>query len=179
MLDKTMTTTTEIPLGHKTLKLSELNPKQSPSFSPNLYKWMREHAHFYKDGGVAETVYRVKPNTPSAKHFGANTKVIGYPINGYEGDTDFSGALLIGVLCNGVNEKRACYAGLALDVELVDNFWEQYLDIGRCAIDPEHKEHFINGERYVIEGDTRTCLWCNAKQKRVLTNRVVIDESWI
>lgn len=174
-----MTTSISMPIGHKTLLLNELNPKLLPSFSPNLYKWMRDHAHFYNNGGVAEAVYRIKPNSPSAKHFGANTKVIGYPINGYEGDTDFSGARLIGVLCNGAKENRACFSGLALDVELVDDFFDMYLKVGRCAIDPEHSEHFIGNDRYREDGDTRTCLWCGEKHQRILTNRTVVDEFWI
>jgi len=167
------------PVGHKTLRLLELAPKLSPSFSPNLYRWMRETAHFYRDGGVSETVYRVVPNTRAAESFGAGTLLIGYPINGYPGDTDFSGVRLMAVLCQGVKADRWCLAGIAPDLELVEGFWDRYLSVGRCAVDPEHQEHFIGGERYRIDADARTCLWCGATQHRVLTPRTVMDESWV
>lgn len=61
-----MTTTTR-PIGHKSLTLKQLAPTQSASFSPNLYRWMRTKVHFYEEGGVLQTVYRVKPDTSSRK----------------------------------------------------------------------------------------------------------------
>lgn len=167
------------PVGHKTLHLLALAPKLSPAFSPNLYRWMRETAHFYKDGGVAEAVYRVVANTKAAESFGAGTLLIGYPLNGYLGDTDFSGIRLMAVLCQGAKAGRWCIAGIAPDLELVEGFWDHYLTAGRCAVDSEHQEHFIGGERYRIDGDARTCLWCGVTHKRVLTPRTVMDESWV
>lgn len=44
--DFDMQTISDIPVGHKTLRLRQLQPKLSPAFSPNLYRWMRESAHF-------------------------------------------------------------------------------------------------------------------------------------
>lgn len=173
-----MTSETIIPVGHATLRAADLVPRLSPAFSPNLYRWMRENAHFYCDGGVSEAVYRVAPSTRAAESFGAGTLLIGYPINGYPGDTDFSGIRLMAVLCQGPNAGRWCLAGIAPDLELVEGFWDQYMSVGRCAVDPEHHEHFIGGERYRIEGEMRTCLWCGTTQKRVLTPRMVMDESW-
>jgi len=174
-----MQTISDIPVGHKTLRLRELRPKLSPAFSPNLYHWMRESAHFYTDGGVAESVYRVKTGTLAAETFGAGTLLIGYPINGYPGDADFSGIRLMAVLCQGAKAGRVCFVGIAPDLELVEGFWDCYLNVGRCAVDPEHQEHFIGGERYRIDGDARACLWCGVTHKRVLTPRTVMDESWV
>lgn len=174
-----MQTSTAIPVGHKTLRLLQLQPKLSPAFSPNLYRWMRSSAHFYSDGGVAEAIYRVKAGTPAASYLGAGTLMIGYPMDGYPGDKDFSGARVIAVLCNGSGERRACFASLAPDLEVVEGFWDRYLAVGRCAIDPDHREHFMDGERYRVDGDARTCLWCGVTHKRVLTPRTVMDESWV
>jgi len=153
-----------IPVGHKTLRLRQLSPKRGPSFSPNLYRWMRDCAHFYTDGGVAQAVYRVKNDSPATSYLGAGTLVIGIPMHGYPGDKDFSGAPLIGVLCKGSSEPRVCFANLVPDLELVEGFWDRYLAVGRCAIDPDHNEHFLGGARFQEHGDHRTCLWCGATQ---------------
>lgn len=136
---------------------------------------MREKAHFYKDGGVLQTVFRVKPETRLAKDFGAGTLMIGYPDSGDE--NGFVGIRLMAVLCEGVKAGSFYYIGMATMLEEVEGFWEQYLKVGRCAIDPTHKEGFLD-DRYNMGGDTRTCLWCGAKHERVLTQRTVFDESW-
>lgn len=173
-----LVTSTISPVGHPTMTLHEISPSRSAAFSPNLYRWMFSEGHAYKGGGVAETVFRVLPDSKLEKHFGAGTLMIGYPYNQYEGDTDFSGSLLISVLCNGSKAKRFCYSGAAGSLEVVDGFWDRYLQVGRCAIDPEHQQHFWGNERYSIAGDTRTCLWCGQTHQRVLTPRIAIDESW-
>lgn len=170
---------TKNPVGHKTLRLRDIDPHRSPAFSPNLHAWMRSKAHFYREGGVAESVFRVKPDTQAAVQFGAGTLFIGYPMNGHPGDTDFSGARLMQVLCNGTKAGRWCFAGIAPDLEEVEGVWGRYLHVGRCAIDPGHHEHFSGGERYRFEGALRTCLWCGATHTRVLTPRTVMDESWV
>ncbi len=167
------------PAGHATLRCADLLPNKAASFSPNLYRWMRKVAHFYRDGGVAEGVYRVKSKTKTAKAFGAGTLLIGFPINGYPGDTDFSGTRLMAALCQGAKAERLCFAGITPDLEVVDGFWDRYLTIGRCAIDPEHQEHFIGGDRYRMNGETRICLWCGTIHQRKLTPRTVMDESWV
>lgn len=173
-----MSAETMIPLGHKTLRLSDLAPEHSPSFSPNLYRWMKCRAHFYSDGGVAEGVYRVKPGTSTAEYFGDGTMMIGYPMNGYPGDTDFSGVRLYHALCNGSKALSWCYTNMAPDLELVEGFWDRYLQVGRCAIDPEHQTHFSGGERFIVNGNVRKCLWCGQQQRQVVTPRTVLDEAW-
>jgi hypothetical protein len=65
-------TTTRI-IGHTTLTLKQIAPSVSDAFSPNLHRWMRNKAHFYKGGGVRQTVYRVKPGTKLSKAIGADT----------------------------------------------------------------------------------------------------------
>lgn len=168
-----MTAETMMPIGHKTLRLRDLSPERSCSFSPNLYRWMKRRAHFYLDGGVAEGVYRVKPGTSSAEHFGAGTLMIGWPINGYPGDTDFSGVRLMQALCIGSKAIRACYSNMAPDLEPVEGFWDRYLQVGRCAIDPEHQEHFAGTDRFVEKDDTRKCIWCGHQQRQVATPSTV------
>lgn len=173
-----MTTETMTPIGHKTLQLRDLMPSKSAAFSPNFYRWMKSKAHFYRDGGVAESVYRVKPGSRTAESFGADTLMIGYPYDAYPGDADFSGMRLMAVLCNGSKADRACYPNIFPDLVLLEGFWDRYLQVGRCVIDPEHHEHFMGGDRYQEGGDQRTCLWCGVVQAKVSTPRTVVDVSW-
>lgn len=163
-------------IGHATLKLAQISPEKSAAYSPNLHRWMRVKAHFYKGGGVLQTVYRVKPGTSLAKEMGAGTLMIGYP--GDSGDEQgFVGIRLMAALCHGAKAGSFYYIGMTNLLEEVEGFWEQYLKVGRCAIDPAHQEHFM-GDRYSMDGDIRTCLWCGAKHERKLTSRTVFDESW-
>lgn len=171
-------TTLTTPVGHPTMKLKDITPSVSAAFSPNLHRWMKSRGHEYRDGGVAETVYRVIPGTRLAKEFGAGALFIGCPYNQYENDTDFSGSLLVAVLCNGSKATRYCYVGAAPSLEVVEGFWDSYLRVGRCAIDPEHKENFHGSERYSMDGDVRTCLWCGEQHQKTVTQRTVFDESW-
>lgn len=169
-----MTATTQTR-GHATLALKDIAPSKSASFSPNLHSWMRAKAHFDKSGGVLQTVYRVKPDTSLAKEIGADTLMIGYPES--RDENGFIGIRLISALCQGAKAGSFYYIGMASMLEEVSGFWDQYLKVGRCAIDPSHKEHF-QGNRYSMEGDSRTCIWCGAKHERVMTPRTVFDESW-
>lgn len=169
--------TTTIPVGHPTMKLRDIDPSRSASLSPNLYGWMRKHTHFYRDGGHAEFVYRVRERSRAAKDFGAGTLLIGRPYEAYEGDSDFSGIRLMAALCRGAKADRMCYPGITGSLQLVDEFRTRYLDVGRCAIDPDHAESFSAGDRFTLDGDVRTCLWCGAKHQRVLVPRVVHDET--
>lgn len=171
-----MTTTTRI-IGHATLLIKQLAPAKSASFSPNLYRWMRAKAHFYKGGGVLETVYRVKPNTQLAKEYGAGTLLIGYPGDAGS-DQGFAGVLLMSVLCQGVMAGSFYYLGMTPMLEEVEGFWDTYLKIGRCAIDPAHQEHF-HSTRFREHDDGRECLWCGHHQRKVITPRVVHDTTWV
>lgn len=166
------------PVGHPTMTCKDISPSISAAFSPNLHRWMKSRGHAHRDGGVAETVYRVLPGSRLVKEFGAGTLFIGCPYDEYEGDSDFSGSLLMVVLCNGSKATRYCHVGAVPSLEVVEGFWDLYLKIGRCAIDPEHKEHFHSSERYSVAGDVRTCLWCGEQQQNIVTERIVLDESW-
>ena len=169
-----MTTATRF-IGHKTLTLRQIDPTKSASFSPNLHRWMRAKGHFFKDGGVLQTVYRVLPDTRLAREIGAGTLMLGYAEDPTE--KGFVGIRLMAALCQGVKAGSFYHIGVAPMLEEVVGFWDAYLKVGRCAIDPAHKEGFM-GDRYSMDGDTRTCLWCGSKHERVMTPRTVFDESW-
>lgn len=172
-------TTLATPVGHRTMRADDIKPSKSASYSPNLYKWMKAKAHFYADGGVAQGVYRVLENSRLANEFGAGTLFIGCFYNQYEEDKDFSGATLMSALCSGKDAGGYCYVRAKDSLVEVKGFWEQYLEIGRCAIDPQHDMHFLGDDRFVENGDVRTCLWCKSRHKKKLIETVVVKEKWL
>lgn len=168
--------TTLTPIGHPNLRLQDIHPSKSPAYSQNLHRWMRQRGHAYRSGGVADTVYRVLPGNKLATMYGAGTLFIGHPYSQYEDDTDFSGAPLIGVLCHGAKAGSSCLPGAIHSLEEIKGFWDRYLQVGRCAIDPEHKQHFIGGNSFVIKGDLRECLWCGVHH-RIITQSVMTPKT--
>jgi hypothetical protein len=128
--------------------LSAIAPKKSSAFSANLHRWMRSY------GRAGDTVYRLNAGGKLAKDYSAGTLFLGQPYADYSGDNDFSGALLMGVLCNGASAIRVCLAGDAPSLEEIPNFWEQYKIIGRCAIDGDHSVSFRDDAQrfHLVEG---------------------------
>ena len=162
----------DCPIGHKTLQAVDIAPEKAPSFSPNLYRYLKAKGLFYRGGGVAESVFTVRPGTKAAEVYGAGTLMLGYLDDGF-----LVGTRLISALCNGAKTERMAHP-IGKSVDPVDGFWDKYLKIGRCAIDPEHQEQFLS-DRFQVQGDTRTCRWCGHKQHKIVTPRVVHDESWV
>lgn len=130
------------------LDLPSVHPRNGAKYSPNLYKWLTNRNK--KHRAWTSRVYRDADGT----------LWIGMLDRG-----DLFGAKLYGVLCNGSKEGCACWVNLRGLVEVPD-FWRRYVSEGRCAIDPEHKTHFIgDGSRWTQDGDTRACLWCGKAQQ--------------
>lgn len=159
-------------VGHKTLRVADIAPQKSLSFSPNLHKYAKAHGHFFTDGGILQGVFMATDGTKAAEWFGAGTLVLGHMDDGF-----FMGARLMEVLCKGSKAQSAAHACASGFVPVV-GFWDAYLSVGRCAIDPAHSESFLD-DRYRMEGETRICVWCGAKHERVMTPRTVFDESWL
>lgn len=137
--------------------LSRIHPKHAPAYSKNLHKWMKSH------GRTGDTVYQASAGSKLARVYGVTALFIGQPYNDYEGDTDFSGVLLMQVLCMGRNVVRSCYAGSAPGLTEVAGFWSRYEQVGRCAIDPRHEVLFRDNEhRFHHVDGKRACKWCSA-----------------
>lgn len=135
--------------------LSAIAPKNSPAFSANLHRWMRSH------GRIGDTIYRLDAGGKLSRIYGAGTLFLGQPYADYSGDTDFSGVLLMGVLCNGSSATRVCLGGAAPSLVVVEDFWEQYKQIGRCAIDVSHSIGFRDeAQRFHLVDGQQTCKWC-------------------
>jgi len=144
-------------------RLKDLAPRHSASFSPNLYRWLRARGTGRREGLVLDIVYKVKEDSPAAHFMGAGTLVIGHPYDGYEGDTDISGTRMIQVLCNGARAERFCLVRAAESLEPIPDFWTRYRQVGRCAFDPLHREHFTGANRYAVANGVKTCLWCGTE----------------
>lgn len=146
------------------LSIQDLTPKKHEKFSPNLHRWLTARGNSSRV--THSRVYRLKNGT----------RWIGYL------DEDFFiGARLMGVLCNGRREDSAAYprAGMGPMEEDV-GFWDRYLAIGRCAIDPEHREHFINAvNRFIgVSKTVRCCNWCGQRQVLKRWVESVKREKW-
>lgn len=165
-----MIDTTIRQIGHATMLVHDLEPKKSAAFSPNLHKYLKEKGHFFKDGGLLDGVYEVQSGTKAAEQFGAGTLLLGYPDDGF-----FTGSRLMAVLCNGRQADRYAYP-CGSGLKFLEGFWDSYLKVGRCAIDPDHQMHFM-ADRFSVhsDGDGRDCLWCGHRQRKVVTPRVVHD----
>lgn len=166
-------------LSQKSMRIRDIDPKKSPAYSPNLFRWMKSHCHELSGGGVSDTVYRVKAGSQLAENYGAGTLFVGSPYNQYDGDMDFSGERLIAVLCNGTSAKSFCFPGAMKSLEEIEGFWDQYLKVGRCAIDREHRENFSRADRYRQSEGVRECLWCGAKHhavEKIIASSTIVFE---
>jgi hypothetical protein len=141
------------------LQLSKINPSVHLKYSPNLYKYLRNRNKYHEENHV----YKDKENT----------LWIGYPDEGY-----FIGAQFMNVLCCGVNAFAGAYYRIK-DLQIIPDFWQKYIDKGRCAIDPGH-EKFWKDVRWVysIDGRTRECLWCKQAQNLKMGVKIVTTETW-
>lgn len=153
--------------------LKAINPKLNPSYSPNMHKWLKTWIKTYPEWMIPEVWI---------ENGGLQLWRIGYHDN--EGmqnkNCGFVGIRLNAVLCQGAsaNKERGWFMGLGTgNMTPVEDFWERYLEIGRCAIDTDHKQWFIGDEdRYSMDGEIRTCNWCGAKHKRRLETKTTVKE---
>lgn len=142
------------------MDLSIVNPIHSAKFSPNLYAFL---------------------TAPANKALAQRARVWcdedGVLYIGYFDDTDLLiGARLSQVLCYGRKAQVTCPINLGGLAE-VEDFWDAYIEDGRCAIDVAHKEAFINDDsRWKVEGDTRKCMWCFKHTQKLFT-KLVTKES--
>lgn len=142
---------TELGLQPNGLDVRAVDPRNGGKYSPNLYKWLTMRSK--KHHAWTSRVYRDGD---------------GVLFIGMMDDGDLIGARLMNVLCYGTKAESWCFTKTADMVEVAD-FWPRYMAEGRCAIDTEHKHHFIGDDtRWTQDGDTRACLWCG-KMQQVLT----------
>ena len=144
------------------------NPKLHPSYSPNLYRYLKHPT----SAGLPMDVFRDQDGT----------LWIGR-MNHEEGGRWFTGCRLARVLVSGATARRDVLEfapSFASKLVKMLSFWEQYEIIGRCAIDTDHSIAYLNSDsRYVFKGNTRTCTWCNNRHRRHTWSEVVTHEKWV
>ena len=137
--------------------LARIDPKHSPAYSKNLHLWLKSN------GRSGDTVYQITAGSKLAPVYGVGAYFIGQPYGDYEGDSDFSGALLMQILTMGPKVVRACYAGDAPRMIEVAEFWVRYELVGRCVIDPGHEIGFRdNAQRFHVADGQHCCKWCSS-----------------
>ena len=125
------------------LDLREIDPKKSTKYSPNIYRWLTMRNKKYR--AKTSRVYRGED---------------GEIFVGMIDDGLLIGSRLSAVLFYGPKAQSFCFIGPGR-IEEVADFWQRYIADGRCAIDTEHRRHFIGDEsRWLQDGDTRSCQWC-------------------
>lgn len=160
-----MTTTHELA--------SAINPRRKPSFSPNLHRWLKAWAKNHPEHILPE-VWLDRDGLKLLR-IGRQSRE-----EHQHKDCGFVGVRLNSVLCNGTsaNKERGWFINLGPgNMTHIADFWERYLQIGRCAIDTEHRGSFIGDEgRYVMAGDVRTCTWCGAQHLRRIETKTITKE---
>ena len=151
-----------LALCYTTLDMSRIAPANGLKFSPNLYRWLRSE----RNRNTARLIRVYRDDT--------DTLWIGM-LDGRE----LIGARLVSVLCNGANQNTSAWQGI--DATEILDFWNNYMRIGRCAIDTKHVEIFWDDERRWQEnGDSRACKWCGvAAQTMKRWEEVVQRSQWV
>jgi len=139
--------------------LAMLHPDLNSKFSPNLHAFLRK--------------YRMMQFRLGLAHDGIKWLIA-------ERDGFVSGAKLMAVLCNGAKTQVWDISG-SWRGNVVDGFWLEYARIGRCAIDLEHTEWFVDDDKrwhLSADGNERLCLWCGqARQRKEVYH--VPHERWV
>ena len=132
------------------LNVAAIHPRNGAKYSPNLYAWL---------------TLRTKKHRAETSRVFADKKGTLYV--GFQDDGYLIGSRLIAVLCNGKKEQSWAFGYLG-DLTEVPDFWMRYEAVGRCAIDPAHKMHFVGDDtRWRTNGEHRECLWCGAHAQKL------------
>lgn len=144
------------------MDLTRIEPSNGAKYSPNLHGWLTNPRK--KHRRMTSRVYRDRDGTLWIGMLDGKNLV---------------GQKLMSVLVAGAQADSACWVNLKGLAE-VENFWRDYEQDGRCAIDREHKGHFIGDEsRWRVSGSERGCMWCG-RHRQILRRwaEVVVREQW-
>lgn len=149
--------------------LQAVKPGNHPKYSPNFHEWLTKLVGTWNDRYPVQVFERIP-------ELGFDP---GYLLVGIQYEDQIIGSRLMHILATGKRAEQ--YSFDARDYEEVPSFVGRYVAIGRCAIDPEHKQNFIGDEsRWVyVDGSTRLCQWCcdfHMTMKRVKVTKIV--EEW-
>ncbi len=143
------------------LKVIDPGKDNASKYSQNLFRFLKK---FEKGNRYAPTEAFITAEPGGYPHI-----YIGY---GFDGD--IIGAKLLGgqILSDGARTKVwSICGGVRAGAPLLklDNFWDHYLKVGRCAIDPTHDIRFQCGDRRfefsnIGSIEQRVCRWCGLRE---------------
>lgn len=143
-------------------KIKPAKKNESDKYSWQLFQFVSKHKN------LAERVFVQKRDyNPKGEISKANTSDI--IIGSYWADDDSMCGNSLGNIISPSRDKyqRNCYLNKRLGWDLVertDEFWQGYIDIGRCFLDKEHRYCFTGNRWDYIDSDNRVCKWCGHKQ---------------
>jgi hypothetical protein len=154
-----------------TIDLKSVDPKISGGkFSPNLHRWLKKERRHLHELQAFDS------------HDEERGGLYGRIYIGYRYDDEVHGSRLATVLGQGGRAMVFCFPGSQHWTPL-EGWWDRYVAVGRCAIDPEHDVSFQqdHGPRYTQIGDVRTCNWCGAihRRERYTETRVYERERFV
>jgi hypothetical protein len=162
--------------GKELLPLIRANCK-GDRYSENLMKWVRKHREwpmvvaFIGHCSITGERLEYDPTKSMARQI-----VVGL---GDMSDGWIHGRRLSEVICGlrGVLTHNYAYSHQFFPVELPD-WWQGYIEGGKCFIDPEHWL-YADHERWEVSEDrkTRRCLWCG-NHEQFLHSEMVKKTSW-
>ena len=133
--------------------LDSIDPKKSGSkYSANIRRYLAR----YKNCELP-SVYAVKSELNEI--VGTRSFIVG----DYDKETGWlHGKRIMKIMGNHRTQGYAFTPNCFKVVEELPNFWGTYQNIGRCAIDTEHRIDMVGDEdRFVFYGDSKKCVWCN------------------
>ena len=133
-------------------------------YSPNLNRWLALNA---KRGIRRPRVYRDRDGI--------------LWIGRMDDDGWFTGTRIMRCLTEGGRAEVGAYGHLSESLTECPDFWREYDEKGRCAIDTEHRVGFIGEEtRWTVNGDRRSCRWCGEAVQRLERWTETVERSrWV
>lgn len=126
-------------------------------YSENLWKWARK----YRDRRLFVAFSEKDGHTFDETKTLASRLYIGFH---RLDDGWLHGSRLSEILCQGSKAESWAYQPGMLFKE-IPNWWDKYMEHGKCFIDPEHCL-YLDAARWLVQGNVRTCLWCGNFQQR-------------
>ena len=142
------------------MNLEIIRPRADGKYSPLLHKWLSS-ARFKR----ARQVYQAGSILDRSEHnerWRSGEIIIG---ENYK-DGFVGGRNLSDIICGrrGVKSMGYAYSVAGFNLrEITDEFWTEYVLIGRCAWDHDHGMPMIGDEgrwHYIAGGRQRECQWC-------------------
>lgn len=148
---------------------------RADKYSLNLFKFLKKHEPNYWEicfsrwnciTGVHDVEYSESSTIAPNLYIGFLDEDDGY----------FMGARLTEIIRNGARTKMWAHPPSKAFTHVPD-FWARYVELGKCAIDPEHKLYF-DKERYTQNGTLRSCDWCGRIERSRTVEKTVTNTIW-